>query len=151
MVNDKLAPVLRRAFPNRKSFTLLLDNEKIMHTEEARAMCKKHGIKVLKDWPAHSPDLNPQENVWPGVQIKLREEEEEERGGGGGRGGRRRRPGVENKLRREAPSAETLTAFQKRAVKYLRALAHDKCQNYIRSMPGRIKDCISRGGRLGRR
>ena len=124
MVNDKLAPALRRAFPGRSSFVILIDNEKIMHTELAQAMHKKHGIKVLKNWPARSPDLNPQENVWPGV---------------------------ENKLRREAPKAEALGAFAKRTVKYLRSVASDKCVNYIRSMPGRIKDCIARNGAVGRR
>jgi hypothetical protein len=36
MVRQKLAPALRREFPNRTTYTLLIDNEKIMHTPQAR-------------------------------------------------------------------------------------------------------------------
>jgi hypothetical protein len=74
---------------------------------EAKAELASHGIKVLQNWPAHSPDLNPQENVWPGVETRLRE---------------------------EAPARESVAAFRDRALRYLRGIAADTCKNYVRSM-----------------
>ena len=122
---SKLAPALKRAFPKRSTFTILIDNEKVMHTREAKAELAKHGIKALPQWPPHSPDLNPQENVWPGV---------------------------EKRMRREAPKgSESLEAFTKRCVAYLKGLAKESCKNYIKSMPSRIEDCLTKKGGMGRR
>ena len=30
------------------------------------------GIRALPNWPPESPDLNPQENVWPRIEERLR-------------------------------------------------------------------------------
>ena len=32
----------------------------------------RFGIEVLPNWPAYSPDLNPEENIWPWVLRQLR-------------------------------------------------------------------------------
>ena len=43
--------------------------------EEAKAAMRRHGVRLLQQWPSHSPDLNPQETVWAWAQRKLRKTE----------------------------------------------------------------------------
>jgi hypothetical protein len=64
-------------FPDRSSYTLLLDGESIMHTAEAKASLKANHIRLLPSWPPHSPDLNPQEHVWGWAEDRLRKTEKQ--------------------------------------------------------------------------
>ena len=66
---------MRQAFPDKKKITLLLDGEKLMHTDAARAAMKEEGLRPLTNWPPESPDLNPQENVWAWAEPQLRKAE----------------------------------------------------------------------------
>ena len=66
MIKKKFLPMLKRRFPERSQWTILIDGEKLMHTPMAKALYQTNGIKLLPRWPAYSPDLNPQEIVWWG-------------------------------------------------------------------------------------
>ena len=42
-----------------------------------KAVMRKKGIVLLEGWPKYSPDLNPQENVWPIAEDALRAREKD--------------------------------------------------------------------------
>ena len=71
-MKSKIGPFLKKSFPGRRSFNLLLDGETVQHTPEAKRMMRSFGIETLKDWPPHSPELNPQEHVWSRAEPDLR-------------------------------------------------------------------------------
>ena len=72
-LRSKVAPFLKQAFPEKASFNLLLDGEKLLHAPEANKVMKEFQIKTLPDWPGYSPELNPQEHVWSRAEPLLRE------------------------------------------------------------------------------
>ena len=72
-----MAPFLAAFFPSRSTYTLLLDGETIMSTKEAKEAMQACGVRMLPGWPAHSPDLNPQENVWAWTEKHLRKAEKD--------------------------------------------------------------------------
>lgn len=75
LVRRQLGPFLQECFPDRTRFRILLDGEKLLHAPHAKEACDEVGIELLDSWPHYSPDLNPQENVWPWVESQLRKSE----------------------------------------------------------------------------
>ena len=51
---------------------MLLDGEPILRAEIVEAAMADKQIKLLDGWPKYSPDLNPQENVWPAAEGAIR-------------------------------------------------------------------------------
>ena len=72
-VKARVAPFLKRTFPGKASFTILLDGEPLLHKPVANAAMSAANISVLSHWPKYSPDLNPQEHVWSWSEGRLRD------------------------------------------------------------------------------
>ena len=72
VVRRRLVLLLRAEFPSRRHFRILLDGEPRLHALPAKAAFAQFGIEVLPSRPAYSPDLNPEENIWPWVLRQLR-------------------------------------------------------------------------------
>ena len=122
IVHGRLADVLRNAFPDRRSFTILLDGETILHTDDAVAALAEYNIRLLPDWPPNSPDLNPQENVWAWAETRLRKVEK---------------------------SADTFSVFKRRIV--AASKAYPSGHKLVRSLPGRMQTCHRlRGANIGK-
>ena len=64
VLDKRLGPFLTAAYPERKWKTILLDGESLFHIPEAKAMMRKWHLRVFPQWPANSPDLNPEEQYF---------------------------------------------------------------------------------------
>ena len=122
LINTRVAPFLKKAFPGRARFQLLVDGENLLHGPAAKAAFAKHHIKVFPGWPHYSPDLNPQENVWKNAEVELRKLEKDN---------------------------DTFEAWRKRIVP---AISHyPSSEKLIPSMTNRMALCIERnGGMIGK-
>ena len=74
-IKNKVGPFLKKAFPNKRAYQILLDGEQLLHAPVAKAAMEGVGLAVLQSWPKYSPDLSPQENVWAWAEERLREKE----------------------------------------------------------------------------
>jgi transposase len=72
LIKSKLAPWLKKTFPGKTSFKIILDGEKTLRGAAAKTALRQAGITILAGWPGYSPDLNPQENVWSKAEPALR-------------------------------------------------------------------------------
>ena len=122
ILRTHVRPFLAEAFPGRKSYTVLLDGETIMHTEEANAAMRDCGVRLLSPWPAHSPDLNPQENVWGWAEKQLRKHEQR---------------------------TDTFTVFKRRIIQVSQKYVGKA--KLVPSLAGRLEKCVRRrGGPIGK-
>jgi hypothetical protein len=118
-LRSKVAPFLKKTFPGKASFQLLLDGESILHAPEAKRAMKEHGIATLPDWPAYSPELNPQEHVWSRAEPELRESEADD---------------------------ESFEQWKKKVIKAVGQ--YPSAEKLVASMARRCKDCLARKGAM---
>ena len=72
ILKARVHPFLQRNFPTKRQYRVLLDGEAVLRAEVAELAMSEKNIKLLDDWPKYSPDLNPQENVWPAAEEAVR-------------------------------------------------------------------------------
>ena len=122
ILKAKVIPFLRRQFPDRRQIRVLLDGEKIMRAKENTKLMKDAGVIFLEDWVAHSPELNPQENVWPIAEKILRDLESDN---------------------------DTFEDFQAHCVEAVKAYEHNSgAKKLVSSMSGRIRECLDNKGAM---
>ena len=74
-VKAKIAPLVRKCFPNRTSFQIFRDGEKLLHGQAAKEAMKDPNITTLPCWPKHPLDLNPQDVCLAWAEDKRRKHE----------------------------------------------------------------------------
>ena len=75
IIRDHFGPWLHRQFPGRRQYRVLLDGEKLLHAPAPTRAFEEMRMVCLSNWPARSPDLNPQENLWSWTEKELRKAE----------------------------------------------------------------------------
>ena len=95
-----------------------MDSESILHAPASKRAYREGGITILPSWPKYSPELNPQENVWPRSEITLRQ--------------------------KEGPKGTTFERFQTLAVEAVEE--YKGAKNLIGGMVDRIDQCIASKG-----
>ena len=113
MLRDKLLPI----FKARKMEWYLQDSAPCHASKSTKEFLAKNRIRVLP-WPGNSPDLNPIENLW--LQMKLRV------------------------AQKEPTSYQDL--ISKVTEVWVMETSKEACEKVARSMPARIRATLANGG-----
>ena len=116
-VRSVVGPALRSLCPDNRHMVILLDCEKPFHSAESKREMRKWGLKALPGWPSRSPDLNLAEHMWPALKKQMKNLEQKSN----------KFADIKRKLLRAARM-------------------YSGSEKLVRSMAGRMNDCIARSG-----
>jgi len=118
LLEENLLPWIQRKFNHRRYF-FQQDNAPVHTAKDTKAWISQKQVKMLLNWPAQSPDLNPIENMWDELQRRVR----------------KRNPRPANKHELYAALKEEWERIPRKTYKEL-----------IDSMPRRVQECIEKNG-----
>jgi transposase len=118
LLEKNLLPWIYSKFNHRKYF-FQHDNAPVHTAKGVKTWISENNIKMLPNWPAQSPDLNPIENLWDTLQKQVR-----------------------NRDQRPANIHELYAALQE---EWERIPRHTY-RKLINSMPKRVDECIEKQG-----
>ena len=122
LIRKRVGPFFAAEFPHMKRRRILLDGEPLLHAPPAKKAMQQFGLFCLAAWPAYSPDLNPQEHVWPWLQ---------------------------GRLNKRTDQLTSFVKFQRAIVRD--GPKYPGAAKLIPSMPKRVAECLVRKGAMTRR
>src|SRR5215216_3596249 len=73
LVNYAIPTVKSHTKKTKKKFLFQEDNAPVHTVKVARSFLISSKVEVLP-WPAQSPDINPIENLWSYIEVKIRKQ-----------------------------------------------------------------------------
>jgi hypothetical protein len=71
LVDDVIAPQMTKWFRRRKNYLFMHDLAPCHRSKVAKDRFTHHKINLL-EWPSNAPDMNPIENVWKSLKLRVR-------------------------------------------------------------------------------